>query len=237
MSTPTFDSYNNQPRFRRPDKGIHGLLSRPMGALQPNARLVDLSSPKFDDLPDYKLAGFLLVTVIVGMLVALAFFAPLLAISPMLLIGKAIVPLLGNGIGGFMTLILTIRLAVFFARENPTPTYYGGRPLDQAAAYEEQWFRMGSESWSLRQRAYSCLAFGFAHVTNMYYPLVSLLILPFAGAALMALYLKEYRRSGDRERAVLAATKLHAAYNRFAMLYIALVAVALVAYFAISRLL
>jgi len=39
------------------------------------------------------------------------------------------------------------------------------------------------------------------------------------GGVYMAAYLREYRRTGSYERATIAAAKLHAAYNRFALVY------------------
>ena len=204
--------------FIRPRQGLLGWLSRPLGPLPKDARKVHPTSETLDDLPQYRLPALLLFVCVASMLISVALLAPWLVVSPTSVIAAVLVPMLGTGLGWTMTILITFMLMSYFARGNKLPQYQG-RLIDKAAMYEEQWFRMGAESWSLRQRVTSCALFGLVHVSNVFYPVTSLFVLMFAGVALMATYLREYKRSGSTERALLASTKLHAAYNRYAFAY------------------
>lgn len=206
-------------RYDRPANGLVGWMSRWLGPLPANAKKVDLSSQALAALPSYRLMGFILMCLAVALIVSLAFLAPWLVISPAELMYRPYVSLLGPSLGLVATALSSIWLMVILSNGYRFPRYGNGGFIDQAAASEEQWFRMGAESWTIRQRVASCITFGFMHIINVIYPITSLLVISLLGAVLMAVYLREYKRSGDVERAVQVTTKLHAAYNRFAFVY------------------
>jgi len=85
--------------------------------------------------------------------------------------------------------------------------------ITKFALSEEMWFRAGSEKWSRGQKIYSCVAFSFAHVFNLIYPIGVLIVLVVTGAILMAVYLRVYKKTSDPYQAVLASARVHAAYN------------------------
>ena len=89
--------------------------------------------------------------------------------------------------------------------------------LTYAAVIEEQWFREGAENWSFKQRVLSCLGFALLHLENLIYPLATLLPLGVMGAVFMVVYLRAYRKTGNRASAVLRSSKLHRLYNRVAL--------------------
>ncbi len=107
-----------------------------------------------------------------------------------------------------------------------SPHTYGF--FNKAAVYEEQAFREGSEHWNTGQRLMSCLAFGAIHLTNLIYPLATILPLALGGALFMFVYLRVYRQTKFRRSAVLAAALVHRVYNRLALIAFAL---SLVLYF------
>ena len=96
-----------------------------------------------------------------------------------------------------------------------SPHTYGF--FNKAAVYEEQAFREGSESWNPWQRFMSCFVFGAIHMTNIIYPLATILPLAMGGAVFMAVYLRVYRRTKFRRSAVLASALVHRVYNRIAI--------------------
>ena len=88
--------------------------------------------------------------------------------------------------------------------------------LSRAAVSEEQWFREGAERWNKRQRFLSCLGFAVVHLGNVIYSIATLLPLGIMGYVFMRAYLREYKATGERTRAVLRSSKLHRLYNRIA---------------------
>lgn len=90
--------------------------------------------------------------------------------------------------------------------------------LNSMAVLEEQWFREGAENWTARQRFMSCVGFGFAHMANLFYPLSAILPLSLGGYLFMRVYLYEFKKSGNRKDAILAASLVHRVYNRVAIL-------------------
>lgn len=89
--------------------------------------------------------------------------------------------------------------------------------LTRASVLEEQWFREGAENWNKRQRLASCVGFAILHMANLFYSVATLLPLAIMGYMLMHSYLREYRRTGNREQSVLRSSKLHRIYNRVAL--------------------
>ena len=89
--------------------------------------------------------------------------------------------------------------------------------LSSAAVSEEQWFREGAENWNKRQRFVSCAGFALVHLGNIIYPIATMLPLGLMGYVFMRSYLREYKTTGDRVKAVLRSSKLHRMYNRIAL--------------------
>lgn len=87
------------------------------------------------------------------------------------------------------------------------------RFMFRAALREEAWFRLGSETWSWRRRVQSCVGFGFAHVLNIVLMTASLGLLTLCGAAFMAVYQRQLKKTGDRRKALYIAARFHADYN------------------------
>lgn len=204
--------------FMRPEEGFSGMLSKPLGPLPCRAKKVDPTAESLATVGDYRIKGFLLLLLAVTCLISLVITVPWTGVSPGLFILGICKQLLPWWVGMPVALFLMYQLAKLLTRGMVRPTYKG-KALDQAAMFEEQWFRMGAESWSPWRRIYSCLSFGAVHLVNVIYSPASLIVVGCIGGVFMLVYLREYQRSGSRERAVLASTKLHAAYNRFAFLY------------------
>lgn len=121
---------------------------------------------------------------------------------------------LGLGFGLFM-LLNQIFAGIIHEKISRSPHTYGF--FNSYAVLEEQGFREGAEDWNLRQRITSCLVFGAVHMTNLIYPLATILPLALGGAIFMAVYLRVYRRTKFRRSAVLAAALVHRVYNRIAL--------------------
>lgn len=89
--------------------------------------------------------------------------------------------------------------------------------FNKAAVYEEQAFREGAENWTFWQRVRSCLIFGAAHLSNLFYPLATILPLALGGAMFMGVYLRTYKKTRFRRTAVLEASLIHRVYNKIAL--------------------
>lgn len=86
-----------------------------------------------------------------------------------------------------------------------------------AAISEEQAFREGAENWNWRQRVASCCVFGAVHMSNLIYPIATIVPLSLAGGLFMWYYLRTYRKTRFRRTAVLASSLVHRVYNRIAL--------------------
>lgn len=106
--------------------------------------------------------------------------------------------------------------------------------FNKAAVYEEQSFREGSENWSVAQRVASCIAFGAIHMTNLIYPLATILPLALGGAVFMVVYLRVYRRTKFRRSAVLASSLFHRVYNRLALTAFAITLIVILGWSALG---
>lgn len=142
-------------------------------------------------------------------------------------------------------LIALCLLALVAARGKAAgPTRSSGRGdeagltlLQVLAIEEERRFREGAEHWTWRQRLTSCVVFGGMHITNIIVPMMSLALLAVGGAALMARYLRTFRKTGSREAAVRSSVQLHYAYNRVVIFLIPVLIIGqLAALFLLGRL-
>lgn len=225
--------YRHQGGFQRPNSGLAGLVSRPLGALPHRARLIHPTAEKLATIRSYRWQGLTLLSLAIASIITLTLLVPALRTSPAILAIKAGHELFGPGwVGTAAGMAMIFILFKLLASGTSMATYRNAKFWDSAAMSEEQWFRMGSESWSPSQRIYSCTAFGFIHIGNIIYPISSLIVVGLVGGVFMWTYLREYKRSGSVERATLASAKLHATYNRFSIIYI-IVAITLVSIVAI----
>lgn len=218
--------------FSRPTGRLMGLLHRPMGPLPKRALVVEPTKEAFGEVGTYWPLALVTMLVAIGSLVTLVTFVPGMAMSPYSLTSAFLLWLTGdpNVAGLLVGGIFVFILHKFSVKLKHSPSE--GRFFARAAMLEEQWFRMGAENWTWKQRVYSCLAFGFVHIFNFIYPVASLLVVGVVvGGVAMAVYLREYTRSGDTRLATLAAAKFHRTYNHFAIAYMA-VALGCVGFFA-----
>lgn len=169
----------------------------------------------------YRLMAFLLCMGAIALLISMSYFLPFLRISPFRLVWDGTASL-----GGIWQSVISYGLLmiclVFIGPSGGT--YIGrirGKFWDKAAMYEEMWFRSGAENWNVRQRIVSTVAFGFVHIANFIYPLSSLIVVSLVGGVFMLVYLRTFKRTQSTRLATLASTRLHATYNRFALLYVA----------------
>ena len=220
--------------FRRPENRIVRFFNRRLGPLPAGTKLIHPTKENLKKVRSYRLLAFGLVMAAITALILLSTFVPWMRISP----ASIITSLFTSWIGGwaiFPSTVLILLLILFVTRVRSS-NLYQGKFWDTAAMMEEQWFRTGAENWTAKQRIYSCVMFGAVHVINFIYPIASLLVVGLVGVVFMAVYLRVYKQTGDTELATLASAKLHATYNRFAILY-ALVAILLVSGFSISSVL
>lgn len=219
--------------FTRPTNRFMNLLHRPMGPLPKRAMVIEPTKEAFGEVGSYWVLALVTMLVAIGSLVALVTFVPGMATSPYSLTCALLLWLTGDpNVAGLLAgSIFVLILHTFGIKFKHSPSE--GRFFARAAMVEEQWFRMGAENWTWKQRVYSCLAFGFVHVFNFIYPVASLLVVGVVvGGVAMAVYLREYARTGDTRLATLAAAKFHRTYNHFAVAYMA-VALGCVGFFAL----
>lgn len=210
--------------FVRPNRGIAGLISRPLPPLPAFTPVWYLTKEELRQRRSYRLAAFGLFIAAVGVLFTLAATVPWMRISPATLIFGLTNTLFGGLWGTIVGFAVIIMLMVAIGGSGGTApaVFRWGSDVkfwDAAAMYEEQWFRTGAENWSAGQRIYATMAFGAVHVMNIIYPIASLLVVTLIGAVFMAAYLCVYRQTGNRQLATFASAKLHATYNRFAVAY------------------
>lgn len=208
----------NQSYYRRPSGKITGLFTRVLGPLPSGLKDTDIDKDAEEvmaSLPSYRFAAFGLLLGVITILITMSAMFPWLMISPLTLfmsatsVEQSIQPIVITVI-----VLVIVTLIVIAAFRAPAATR---RFVYTAAHEEEKWFRSGAENWTPWQRIISCLSFGFCHVINIIYPFLTLAVLSLAGMAFMVAYLREYQRSNDTYRATLAATKLHARYNIYAV--------------------
>lgn len=207
--------------YRRPEKGFAGLLSKPLGRMTDTVK-IHPTKEALTTVPNLHLAAFGLMVAAIGLLIAISSYGPAwLKLSPLVLYTGFYADLFGVGVVYYIACVATFMLlAVALQHGMESSSGYQGKFLNRAAMNEEQWFRNGAENWSWQQRLYSCCAFGIVHVTNIIYPISSLLVVGAVGGVYLRYYLRVYRRTGDSQYATLAATKLHANFNRWAILYL-----------------
>ena len=220
---------DNQACYRRPRGMISGLFSRMLAPLPhrlSNTRIDARARETMASLPSYRFTAFMTFVGVIATVFTVATVFPWLMVSPLSLVLSI------GGVGGstqsmtsyviLTVLSIIILLTIIKMRQNAWIVVY------DAAHEEEKWYRAGAENWNMRQRVASCFAFGACHVVNIFYPFVTCLALCLVGAVFMAVYLAEYRRSGDVYRATMASTKMHARYNIYAFMLILVVFVAFV---------
>ncbi len=92
-----------------------------------------------------------------------------------------------------------------------------GKGLPLRAMAEEQTFRAGAEDWNIFQKVFASLAFGAIHFANIIYPLAVCVSLAMLGLFLIAIYMRELKRTGSVHAALIECATLHMAYNTLAI--------------------
>ena len=208
--------------FSRPTGWVMELLQRPMGQLPARALVIEPTKEAYKTVGSYWLQAALTVLLAIGSLITLVTFVPGMAVSPYSLTYDATLWLTRSDMAAQIVPFLVFLLIINKVSINIHRSPKQGRFFAKAAMTEELWFRMGAESWTWRQRVYGCFAFGLVHVVNFIYPVASLLVVGFvSGGAMTIIYLREYKRSGNTERATLASAKFHTQYNYIAIAYMA----------------
>lgn len=205
-------------QFVRPTGGLANILNKWLGPLPPRTVMIHPTREALKEVRSYWLLAAITLVVAIASLLALVVCVPGMSLSVYSVLYGAVSSVVSNETLAF---VLTLVMCLWAARRLGFTMYhsYQGKFWDGAAMLEEQWFRTGAESWSWRQRIYSCVTFGLVHVVNIIYPIASLLVVGMVGGVMMLVYLREYRRSGDTRLATLASTKFHASYNRLAVAY------------------
>ncbi|MBC7564813.1 hypothetical protein H7100_01090 [Candidatus Saccharibacteria bacterium] len=206
-------------RFTRPSQRFAGLMSRGLGPLPESAKLIHPTEKNLGKVRSFRWLAFGLMLIAISSLVTLTILVPWMRTSPATLLVALFSTWFGSTIGPFVGLAASIGLMFFFP-SGITSKFYKGKFLNKAAMFEEQWFRMGAENWTIRQRVYSCAAFGIVHIVNVFYPIASIFVVGMMGGVFMLVYLRFFKKTGSTKLATLASAKLHASYNRFAFLYI-----------------
>lgn len=196
--------------YRRPNGWWSGFISRWLGPLPEGFEDLEYDRAEFQQAPSrWWLAG-LMVTLVLGSVVALTTLFPTTGISP----ANAV---LGQDLTTWLIVGLATGLLVAGVVAQARGQFSIVAFISDLALEEELWFRLGAEKWSGRQRFASCVAFGLAHLLNLIYAMATLGMLVVVGAVLMLVYLHELRRTGDQRQAVVASAKLHANYNLIAL--------------------
>lgn len=224
------DQQDEWRTYRRPYKNWMGWLMRPLGPLPTDAKTLHAEENVLRLLPSYRWPALGVFAATIAVIIAVVSTGSWLAISPMDAIFGASAHLFGEGtlgrIIGWVALFL-----IFFAMsaiESGGNHSQKGKFLDRYALAEEEMFRMGSESWTTRQRVTSCFVFGLVHIPNIIFPAITIFMLMLVGGVFMWEYNRMYKRTGDYRIATMAATKFHATFNRWAMVWIGVIIAALV---------
>lgn len=206
-------------RFRRPTGWMGSLASRWLGPLPENDCMIHPNAEQLAKVGSYRLFAGVLVVTAIGLLLLFADFMPWMLVSPATIITMGTKALFGEAWGVAVGVAIIVIL-VIFASGIKHQNRYQAKFWDSAAMLEEQWFRMGAENWTIGQRLKSTLLFGLVHIVNIIYPVSSLLVVGAVGGVFMIVYLRAYKKTGSTELATLTSAKLHATYNRFAIVYL-----------------
>lgn len=188
----------------RPTTGLLGRITQSLGSLS------HVNPPEYGEFKrprGYRIAAAgLLISLLIGMQVMWALVPSTSGSAVTAAAGDEAAGVLYFGINTLIGVIVVIALA------------RGGwgaidRFMFRAALKEEIWFRLNSENWTRGQRVKSCVGFGFAHVLNILLMAASLGVLILAGAAFMAVYLRQVKKTGDQRQALYVAARFHADYN------------------------
>lgn len=130
--------------------------------------------------------------------------------NPILSVGAGLDRLLDSTIPGMVATFVMLGLMAVFLY-----VVLGSfnSSMESNILQEERKYREGAEHWTWRQRARACFLFGLAHLTNLFYPYIAVVILTVGGAVFMREYLRVMRRTDSRQQALAACTALHHRYN------------------------
>lgn len=210
--------------YRRPYKNWTGWLMRPMGPLPTGAKTLHAEDNVLRLLPSYRWPALLTFAISISIIITCVFTVPWLAISPLDAIFMVSEHFFGDRLGNAIGLIvLGLLLIILVSIESGGNHSSKGKFLDRAALAEEEMFRMGSEKWTARQRVTSCFIFGLVHIPNIIFPAVTIMVLMVVGGVFMWEYHRMFKKTGDYRIATMAATKFHATFNRWAMVWLGVI--------------
>lgn len=214
-----------EQQYTRPRGGISNLINAMLGPVPEHTYIPGPQKENLQPIRNYTLRAMVIVGVVIACVRLLYEAVPWLIQSPFTLTLAGSKYLFGDN---YIATVLAIGLLVWvWIKVSPTPTTnmlrYKGRFLDKAALSEEMWFRYGAETWTPQQRRMSSVSFAFIHILNIIYPFGILIVLIVGGGMFMREYMNVYHETGDRDIAVLASTKLHATYNRVAIVWMIVV--------------
>lgn len=211
--------------YHRPEGWFATPLNRLLGPLPPYSLVVEPTTEALALVDKrFRLLSVLTLMIAIGLLIALTSLLPWTTISLYHVFYYGGLKATGSELFAQpIAVALSFYTLHLFAKSIDRGSLASqGKLWDKLAMNEEQWFRRGAENWTQLQRFTSCAAFGLVHVANVIYPIASILVVGFVvGGTALAVYLSEYKRSQDSATATLAATKFHATYNRFAIIYMA----------------
>lgn len=215
---------HNLSLYSRPDGPISKPFMRALGPLpaeMKDSEIGDEEREVMNALPSYKLLSIgLLIAVLASIYWLVSLFPRVMLISPLSLFFSLFQSETVDA-GKYSTYVISILVIIMAALAVSIYLIMGRNRswsfIANLAHEEEKMFRAGAESWTTRQKTMSCVSYGGFYVLNLFYPVAALITLSGAGWIFMAVYLYEYRQTGDGHRALLASTKAHAQYNIYAI--------------------
>lgn len=226
--------YERENRFVRPNGNrFYEFINKGVGAPPKIHLKIHDVSKKLEEITLNKWLPIGMIAAAMIIVSTIVYLLPVLALNPILFTATILLPseLEEGAVATGKLLIIAIVVGIYLLMKRKRKA---GSFLDNAALEEEQWFRQGAEEWSWHKRVTSCLSFGAAHLTMLIYPFAVNIVQVVLGGVFLWVYLREYRLSGDGERATLVVTKLHATYNRYVFNMASVAILALTVWLAFS---
>lgn len=195
-------------RFQRPTKRLMGFFNKGLGPLpddMPDLRKVD--DIEWDSVTRYRRIILILTVAMVASTVLVIWHAYDWTHYSVITGAVALLGL-SDLVASIVMLVFFMLYFIMLSRVVTTTAR-----LQRAALAEEMWFRSGCESWSWPRRLYSCVLFGLVHLYNLVVPIAAVFALTLGGAVMMAVYLREYRKTRSSTRATLVSSLFHRDYN------------------------
>lgn len=190
-------------RYERPSNLLSGLFSRFLGPLPDPCEYEDATKENLKKIKSYRSLALVTLLAAVALLFALSYAHPIMRMSPLLLVTMSVEAVASGWVASLILFVLvTVLVMATFRIIGDVQMPKRGGFINQAAQSEELWFRAGAENWSTYERIKSCALFGLFHITNLFYPVCSLIVLSFVGGIFMWVYLRAYKQTGSSRIAV-----------------------------------